>query len=137
MRFQIKSGFTDGAFHRSADRTHLGGGNFVGNTEPRPKRFIHFGRTEQMKRHFLTAGPINVEIWRTGKARVFFEEAKRLPVLPKRSQKAGILFSRELNHPQLGDHNRPAEDRTDREQEENELAGSRGMLKGKEQAAGR
>jgi len=60
-----------------------------------------------------------------------------LSILPERGQKTRVLFSGELDHPQLGDHDRPAEDRGDGEEEEDELAGNGGVLKRKEQTAGR
>jgi hypothetical protein len=89
-----------------------------------------------MKRHFLTTGAINIENRRTWKARVFFEQPQWLSILPECSQKTRVLFSGEPDHAQFGDHDRPAEDRNDREEKENELAGNGGVLKCKEQTAG-
>ena len=61
----------------------------------------------------------------------------RLPILPKGRSKMRGLFSRELNYAQLRDHDRPAENRNDAKQRENNLAGNCGMLEGEEKTAGR
>jgi hypothetical protein len=59
-----------------------------------------------------------------------------LSILAERGEKTRVLFPRELNQAQLGEHDRPAEDRSDRKQQQDELAGNRGVLKSKEQTAG-
>ncbi len=89
-----------------------------------------------MKRHLLTTGAINIENRRTGEARVFFQQPQWLSILPEREEETRVLLSGELDHAQLRDHDRPTEDRNDREEQENELAGNGGVLKCKEQTAG-
>ena len=89
-----------------------------------------------MKRHLLTTGAINIENRRTGKARVFFEQPQWLSILPERAEESRVLFSGELDHAQFRDHDRPTEDRDDREEKEDELAGNGSVLKCKEQTAG-
>jgi hypothetical protein len=89
-----------------------------------------------MKRHFLATRAINIENRRTGEARVLFEQPQWLSILPEREEETRVLFSRELDHAQFCDHDRPAEDRNDREEKEDELAGNGGVLKCKEQTAG-
>src|SRR5437764_8898109 len=89
-----------------------------------------------MKCHLLATRAINVKNRRTGKARVLFEQTKWLSILPECSEKARILFSGELDHAQFRDHDRPTEDRNDREEKKDELAGNGSVLKCKEQTAG-
>src|SRR5205823_14239330 len=108
-----------------------------GNPKSRAECFVYFGRAQQMKRHLLTTGAINIENRRAGEARIFFEQPQRLSILPERKQKTRVLFSGELDHAQFRNHDRPAEDRNDREEKENELAGNGSVLKCKEQTAGR
>src|SRR6202040_1842512 len=74
---------------------------------------------------------------RTGEARVFFEQTQWLSILPERGEKTRVLPSGELDHAQFCDHDRPAEDRNDREEKQNQLAGNSGVLKCKDQTAGR
>src|SRR5438270_12613598 len=88
-----------------------------------------------MKCHFLTTGAINIEDRRTEEARIFFEQTQWLSILPECGQETRVLFSGELDHAQFRDHDRPAKDRNDREEKEDELAGNGGVLKCKEQTA--
>src|SRR6266566_3075991 len=88
-----------------------------------------------MKRHLLATRAINVKNRRAGKARVFFEQPQRLSILPECEEKTRVLFSGKLDHAQFCDHDRPTEDRNDREEKEDELAGNGGVLKCKEQTA--
>jgi hypothetical protein len=90
-----------------------------------------------MERHFATTGAINIKEGRAGETGVFLKQTQRLAILSKSGQKPCILFSRKLNHAQLCDHDRPAENGTDREEKEDEFAGNGSVLKGEEQAAGR
>src|SRR5207302_10701000 len=88
------------------------------------------------KRHVLATGAEDVEVRRTREARVFFQQPQWLSILPERGEETRVLLSGELDHAQLRDHDRPTEDRNDREEQENELAGNGGVLKCKEQTAG-
>src|SRR5947209_15075895 len=90
-----------------------------------------------MESHFPTAGPIDVEQGRAGKARVLLEQAKRLAVLAECGKEAGVLFPRELDDAQFRDHDGPAKDGSDRENEEDEFTRNRGVLECEEQTAGR
>ena len=81
LRFELERGFADRALHRGIDRVHLRRSDLVRDLEPRAKSFVHFGRAEQLKRHLLATGAIDIEIRRTGKARIVFEQTQRLPVL--------------------------------------------------------
>src|SRR5439155_25632428 len=94
-----------------------------------------FGRAKQMKRHLPTTGAINIENRRTREARVFFQQPQWLSILPERGEETRVLRSGELDHGKLRDHDRPTEDRNDREEQENDLAGNGGVLKCKEQTA--
>src|SRR6266436_3087913 len=76
-----------------------------------------------MKRHFLATRAINVKNRRALEARVFFEQPQRLSILPECEEKTRVLFSSKLDHAQFRDHDRPTEDRNDREEKEDELAG--------------
>ena len=137
LRLELERGLADGALHRGVDRAHLRRRNFVGDLEPRAKSFVHFGRAEHMKRHLLATGAINIEIRRTGKARVFLEQTQWLSILPESGEKARVLFSGELDHAHLRDHDRPAENRADGEEKQDELAGNGGVLECEKQTAGR
>src|SRR5947209_1985305 len=75
-----------------------------------------------MKSHFLATSSINIKIGRAGKARILLEQTQWLSILPESSQKSFVLFSGKLNHPQLRDHDRPAEDGSNREKRQDELA---------------
>src|SRR5438270_5127653 len=88
-----------------------------------------------MKRHLLATRAINVKNWRTRKERVLFEQTQWLSILPECGQKTHVLSSGELDHAQFRDHDRPTEDRNDREEKEDELAGNGGVLKRKEETA--
>jgi hypothetical protein len=68
---------------------------------------------------------------------MIFKQAQRLPILAEGRAKSRRLFPRELNHAQLCDHDRPAEDRDDAKQRENDLAGDSRMFEREEQTAGR
>ena len=88
-----------------------------------------------MEREFLAAGPIDVENGSAGKARVAFVQTQRLPVLPKCFQKPQCLFSREPDYAHFCDHDRPAENRADRESEENDFAGNGCVFESEKQTA--
>jgi hypothetical protein len=60
-----------------------------------------------------------------------------LPVLAKGGTKSRRLFPRELNHPQLRDHDRPAENRDEAKQGENNFAGNGRVFERKKKTAGR
>src|SRR5262249_33696801 len=91
-----------------------------------------------MKRHLFAPGPIHVKNRRSWKARVLFEQTERLSIFPERREKTYILFSREPDHAQLRDHNRPTEDGCDGQKSENELACDRCVIESKQEtAAGR
>ncbi len=90
-----------------------------------------------MKSHFLAAGAIDIKIGRAGKARIFFKQPQRLSILPESIAKAGVLFPGELDHAQLRQHDRPAEDGADREETENKLARNGGVFESKKQPAAR
>src|SRR5262249_7558201 len=91
-----------------------------------------------MKRHFLASGAIHVEDRGAWKARVFLKQAKRLAVLAKGSQTPRVLFSREADHAQFRNHDRPTEDRCDGKKSENDFPCDRRVIEGKQQtAAGR
>src|SRR5205807_5448871 len=130
-------GLAHSAFHRGVDRVHLRGGDFFRDAEARAKSFIHFRGTEKLKSHFLAAGAIDIEKRRAGKARVVFKQAERLAILPKGGTKTPGLFPRELDHAQLRNHDRPAENRDDAQESENNLAGDGGVLEREGKAAGR
>src|SRR5207244_3064438 len=61
----------------------------------------------------------------------------RLSVLSKRFEKARRLFSGELDHAHFCDHYRPAENRTNRESQEDDLSRDGGMLEGEKESAAR
>jgi hypothetical protein len=90
-----------------------------------------------MECHLPTSGAIDLEQGRTGKTRVLFKEAERLPILPKCGQETGILFPGKLNDAEFRDHDGPTKNRSDGEKEENDFARNRGVLEGEEQTAGR
>src|SRR5262249_53440299 len=129
--------FPTSALLSRRDCAHLRGRNFVGNPKPRFEGFVYFGRTEQLKRNFLTTGSVNIENRRAGEASVLFEETQRLSILPERRNKARVLFAGELDDAQFRDHDRPAEDRSDCQQKQNKLAGNGSVFKRKDQTAGR
>jgi hypothetical protein len=54
-----------------------------------------------------------------------------LSVLPEGVQKSRVLSSGKLNHAQLGHHYRPAEDRANRKEKQDEFAGKGGVPKSK------
>ena len=110
---------------------------FSAIAEPRAKCFVHFRRAEQLKGHLLAAGAIDVEERRAGKSRVVLKQAQRLAILPEGRAKARVLFPGELDHAQLRDHDRPAEDRDDAKKRENDLAGDRRVFEREEKTAGR
>jgi hypothetical protein len=58
-----------------------------------------------------------------------------LSILPKLRKEPGVLSSREADHAQLRDHNRPTEDRNDGKKRENELACDRRVIERKKEAA--
>ena len=89
-----------------------------------------------MKRHFLATSPINIEIGRTVKAGVLFEQTQWLSILPEGREETRILFSGKLDHAQLRDHYRPAEYRSDSKKQEDALPGSGGVFESEKQTAG-
>ena len=88
-----------------------------------------------MKRHFLAPGAVYVENRGAGETRVFLKQTKRLSVLVKRSQEARVLFSRETDHAQLCDHDRPTKDRYDGKKGENDFPCDRRVIERKQQTA--
>jgi hypothetical protein len=68
---------------------------------------------------------------------VIFKQAQRLPVFPEGRAKSRRLFPRELNHAQLRDHDRPAENGDDAKQRENDLAGDSGVFEREEKTTRR
>src|SRR6266566_3701166 len=95
------------------------------------------GRAEQMEREFLTTRAINIEDRCADKARISLEQAKWLPILSERFEKARRLFSGELDHAHFCDHNRQAENRADGESQEDDLSRDGGMLKREKKPAAR
>lgn len=77
-----------------------------------------------MKRELFAAGAIDVEDGSAGEARVAFVQTQGLPVLAKRFQKTQSLFSGEPDYTHFCEHDGPAENRADREGEENDFAGN-------------
>lgn len=137
LRFKLECSFTDGAFHRGADRIHLRRGNFVGHAESGTKSFIHFGRAKEMKCEFVATRPVNIKDGCAGKARISLEQAQGLSVLAERFEKARCLFSGESDYSHFGDHDGPAKDRADGESEENDLSRDGGMFKSEKEPAAR
>src|SRR6267154_5174268 len=91
-----------------------------------------------MECHFLTPCAIHIEYGRTGKARVFLKQTKGLSVFVKRSEETSVLSSRETDHTQFRDHDRPTEDRYDSQKSENDFARDCRVIERKQQtAAGR
>src|SRR5215471_17234424 len=88
-----------------------------------------------MKRHFLASCAVHVEYRGAGETRVFLKQTKRLSILVKRSQEAGVLFSSETDHAQLCDHDRPTENRCDRQKSENNFSCNRRVIERKQQTA--
>src|SRR5205085_10726403 len=109
----------------------------VGDTEAGAKGFIYFRGTEEKEREFLTTGAINIEDRCADKTRISLEQAQWLSVLSERFEKAGRLFSGELDHAHFCDHNRPAEDRADGESQEDDLSRDGGMFKGEKESTAR
>jgi hypothetical protein len=90
-----------------------------------------------MEREFLAAGAVDIEDGSAGKARVAFVQTQWLPVLTKCFQKTQGLFSGEPDHAHFCDHDRPAENRADREGEENDFAGNGCVFESEKEPAAR
>src|SRR3954469_9712150 len=91
-----------------------------------------------MKCHFLTPCAVHIENGRAWKARVFLKQTKWLSVFVESSEETSVLSSRETDHAQFGDHDRPAEDRYDGKKSENDFARDCRVIERKQQtAAGR
>src|SRR6478752_9317449 len=91
-----------------------------------------------MECHFLTPSAIHIVNGRTGKARVFLKQTKRLSVFMKRSQESRVLSPREADHAQFRDHDRPTENRYDGKKREDNFSCDRRVIERKQQtAAGR
>jgi hypothetical protein len=106
-------------------------------SEAGPESIVYLGRPQQLKRHFFTARAVNVEEWGAGEFCVIFKQAEGLAILPESGAKTRGLFPGKLNHAQFCDHDRPAEDRNDAEQREDDLAGDSGVFEREEKTAGR
>ena len=57
-------------------------------------------------------------------------------ILPESGEETRVLFSRELDHAHLRDHDRPAEDRADSEKQQDKFARERGVIEREKQTAG-
>src|SRR5205085_11576926 len=90
-----------------------------------------------MKGHFLTPCSIHIENGGAWKARVFLKQTKWLSVFVKRSEETSVLSSRETDHAQFGDHDRPTGDRYDGKKSENDFARDCRVIERKQQTASR
>ena len=75
-----------------------------------------------MKGQLIATGAINFKDRRTRKTHIGFEEAQWLTVLPKGREETIGLFPRKLDHPHFGHHDRPAKNRSNREQKQDHFA---------------
>ena len=138
LRFQPERGLADRAFHRGVDRAHLRRRNLVRDLEPRPKGFVHFRGTEQLEGHLLAAGAINIEERRAGKARVAFEEAQRLAILPEgRRGNARSVFGRNCTTRSFVIMTDQLKIEPTQQKAEDDLAGDGRVLEREKQTAGR
>ena len=85
-----------------------------------------------MECHFLTTCAINIENGRTGKARVFLKQTKWLSVFMKSSHEPRVLSSREADHAQFRDHDRPTENRYDSKKSEDNFSCDRRVIERKQ-----
>lgn len=122
LGFQPEGGFADGAFHGNGDGAHLGGRDFVGAFEAGLEGFVDLGGAEELEAEFGATGLVDLIEGRAFKVDALFIDAQRGAVAAEEGGETGGLAAGEIEVADLGDHDRPTEDRAEEQHEEHDLA---------------
>ena len=133
LRFEPQRLLADRAVHDGADRAQLRGADLFRDLQPRAERIVHLRRAEQVERHFLAAGVVNLEHRRAVVFLAGLVEAQRLAVGAELFEEIFRAPPRVLDDADFRHHHRPAENRADEQAKQDQLAGQRGFAERKEQ----
>ena len=136
LRLHAQARLTHRPLHRHGHRAHLRGRNFVRHLDARGKSVVHFLRAEHLQGQLRTARAVNIVSRRALEGQTRFVNVERLPVPPEYREKALGLLAREADHAELGDDDRPTEDRGKEQRGDDGMPGDGRLLEREIQTVG-